>query len=308
MPAAARIDDPWYDALASGWGESDGGDGARAPMPAQHSADEEDGPSARPRSISRCSAVPRSRRCAAATAGSSSRPLVAFFVWYLAYVVTATSAPGLMARPVAGAVNVAMVAGLGQFLSTFLLTWAYARHARLRRDRAALELRWVVFEQNQQNQQKQQSHRPGPAPDPAERAGRAGPPSLARQRTGTTRGTTSDRRRGPSDSGAAAVQRVRGGDTRHHHLGEPQPAWLGRGVLRGRAALLAHGEWFCHRGRLHVGRLLPRHLRADRALRLRRDAVLRSASSSPGWSCCSWSPNWSATAGGSPWPTWSRLG
>ncbi|GGY67942.1 DUF485 domain-containing protein [Streptomyces omiyaensis] len=67
---------------------------------------------------------------------------LAFLAWYLAYVVAATAAPGLMARPVAGAVNVAMVAGLGQFLTTFVLTWAYARHARLRRDRAALELRW----------------------------------------------------------------------------------------------------------------------------------------------------------------------
>ncbi|MFF5638630.1 DUF485 domain-containing protein [Streptomyces sp. NPDC012825] len=70
----------------------------------------------------------------------------AFLTWYLAYVVAATAAPGLMARPVAGAVNVAMVAGLGQFLTTFLLTWAYARHARLRRDRAALELRWDTQE------------------------------------------------------------------------------------------------------------------------------------------------------------------
>ncbi|MEV7675267.1 DUF485 domain-containing protein [Streptomyces sp. NPDC000963] len=70
----------------------------------------------------------------------------AFLAWYLAYVVAATAAPGLMARPVAGAVNVAMVAGLGQFLTTFLLTWAYARHARLRRDRAALELRWDTQE------------------------------------------------------------------------------------------------------------------------------------------------------------------
>ncbi|MET9348318.1 DUF485 domain-containing protein [Streptomyces termitum] len=70
----------------------------------------------------------------------------AFLLWYLAYVVAATAAPGLMARPVAGAVNVAMVAGLGQFLTTFLLTWAYARHARLRRDRAALELRWDTQE------------------------------------------------------------------------------------------------------------------------------------------------------------------
>jgi uncharacterized membrane protein (DUF485 family) len=69
-----------------------------------------------------------------------------FLTWYVGYVVAATSAPGLMARPVAGAVNVAMVAGLGQFLSTFLLTWAYARHARLRRDRAALDLRWSTQE------------------------------------------------------------------------------------------------------------------------------------------------------------------
>ncbi|MFF1489846.1 DUF485 domain-containing protein [Streptomyces sp. NPDC058319] len=72
--------------------------------------------------------------------------VVAFLGWYLVYVVTATSAPGFMARPVAGAVNVAMVAGAGQFLSTFLLAWAYARHARLRRDRAALELRWETQE------------------------------------------------------------------------------------------------------------------------------------------------------------------
>ena len=64
----------------------------------------------------------------------------------VAYVIAATTAHGLMARPVAGAVNVAMVAGLGQFLTTFLLTWAYARHARLRRDRAALELRWDTQE------------------------------------------------------------------------------------------------------------------------------------------------------------------
>ncbi|MFF8839932.1 DUF485 domain-containing protein [Streptomyces sp. NPDC015130] len=71
---------------------------------------------------------------------------LAFLLWYLAYVVAATAAPGLMARPVAGAVNVAMVAGLAQFLTTFLLTWAYARHARLRRDRAALELRWDTQE------------------------------------------------------------------------------------------------------------------------------------------------------------------
>jgi len=72
--------------------------------------------------------------------------LVLFFTWYVGYLVTAQTAPGLMARPVAGPVNVAMVAGIGQFLTTFLFTWAYARHARLRRDRAALDLRWNTQE------------------------------------------------------------------------------------------------------------------------------------------------------------------
>ncbi|WP_308217326.1 DUF485 domain-containing protein [Streptantibioticus silvisoli] len=69
-----------------------------------------------------------------------------FFVWYLAYVVAATTAPGLMGRPVLGEVNVAMVAGLAQFVTTFGLTWAYARHARLRRDQAALDVRWETQE------------------------------------------------------------------------------------------------------------------------------------------------------------------
>ncbi|MFF5131426.1 DUF485 domain-containing protein [Streptomyces syringium] len=69
---------------------------------------------------------------------------VAFLGWYFGYLVLATTAPALMARPVAGALNVAMLLGLGQFATTFLLTWAYARHARLRRDPAALELRWAV--------------------------------------------------------------------------------------------------------------------------------------------------------------------
>jgi uncharacterized membrane protein (DUF485 family) len=72
--------------------------------------------------------------------------VLVFLLWYVAYVVTATTAPAFMARRVAGAVNVAMLAGLGQFLTTFLFAWAYARHARLRRDRAALELRWDTQE------------------------------------------------------------------------------------------------------------------------------------------------------------------
>jgi uncharacterized membrane protein (DUF485 family) len=72
----------------------------------------------------------------------------AFLTWYFAYLIAATAAPGLMAHPVAGALNVGMLAGLGQFATTFLLTGAYVHHARLHRDPAALDLRWTVFERN----------------------------------------------------------------------------------------------------------------------------------------------------------------
>ncbi|MGC5563722.1 DUF485 domain-containing protein [Streptomyces sp. FR-108] len=144
-PGQVRIDDPWYDALASGWGELDG-TGAPAPSVPPARGERED-LSARTADIY----LEVQRSAAFQEVRSRYRrfviPAVAvFFTWYVAYVVTATTAPDLMARPVAGAVNVAMVAGLGQFLTTFLFTWAYARHARLRRDRAALDLRWDTQE------------------------------------------------------------------------------------------------------------------------------------------------------------------
>ncbi|MFF8354686.1 DUF485 domain-containing protein [Streptomyces chartreusis] len=130
----ARYDDPWYDALASGWGESDAPDTPEAAPPPAGDVYLEVQRSAAFREVRS-----RYRRFVVPA-------VVVFLSWYVAYVVAATTAPGLMARPVMGAVNVAMLAGLGQFLTTFLLTWAYARHARLRRDRAALELRWDTQE------------------------------------------------------------------------------------------------------------------------------------------------------------------
>ncbi|MFE4176009.1 DUF485 domain-containing protein [Streptomyces sp. NPDC056909] len=155
--AAMRLDDPWYEALASDWGEPAGPGmpmtsvppGGSAASGYGHGDGDSDGATGPPAS----EIYPRVQRSAAfQEVRSRYRRFVlpatlAFLLWYFAYVVAATAAPELMARPVAGAVNVAMVAGLGQFLSTFLLTWAYARHARLRRDRAALELRWSVFDQ-----------------------------------------------------------------------------------------------------------------------------------------------------------------
>ncbi|GAA3496769.1 DUF485 domain-containing protein [Streptomyces prasinosporus] len=135
-----RYDDPWYDALASGWGESAGAGAPAAVPPAR-----EEGRAAADvylevqRSEAFQEVRSRYRRFVVPA-------VVLFLAWYVAYVVTATTAPGWMARPVAGAVNAGMLAGLGQFLTTFLLTWAYVRHARLRRDRAALELRWDTQE------------------------------------------------------------------------------------------------------------------------------------------------------------------
>ncbi|MEV1025413.1 DUF485 domain-containing protein [Streptomyces sp. NPDC050264] len=134
--------DPWYDALASGWGEWDG-TGAPMPRVPSQSAPRERSAAGVYLEVQRSAAFQEVRR---RYRGFVIPAVVLFFAWYIAYIVAATSAPALMARPVAGAVNVAMVAGLGQFASTFLLTWLYARHARLRRDRLALELRWDTQE------------------------------------------------------------------------------------------------------------------------------------------------------------------
>ncbi|KAB1142884.1 DUF485 domain-containing protein [Streptomyces luteolifulvus] len=142
-----RYDDPWYDALASGWGELDAA-GVPVPVAAVVPSSREGEERAAVAAdvyleVQRSAAFQEVRTRYRRFVG----PAVALFlVWYVAYVVTATTVPGLMARPVVGAVNVAMLAGLGQFLTTFLLTWAYARHARLRRDRLALELRWETQE------------------------------------------------------------------------------------------------------------------------------------------------------------------
>ena len=128
-PGSLGVEDPWQDATTSAWMPQ-----ARREDPAQRRA-------AAYIEVQRSATFgevrDRYRRFAF--------PGVAAFVsWYLLYLVAATTAPGLMGHRVAGELNVAMVAGLGQFATTFLLTWAYARHARLRRDQAALDLRWTL--------------------------------------------------------------------------------------------------------------------------------------------------------------------
>lgn len=65
----------------------------------------------------------------------------AFLLWYLAYVLLASYARDLMAVKVAGNINVGLVIGLLQFVSTFVITTLYVRYASRHLDPAAERLR-----------------------------------------------------------------------------------------------------------------------------------------------------------------------
>jgi len=65
----------------------------------------------------------------------------AFLIWYLAYVLLASFAPAFMAVKLIGNINVGLVVGLLQFVSTFLITTLYVRYADDRLDPIAERLR-----------------------------------------------------------------------------------------------------------------------------------------------------------------------
>jgi uncharacterized membrane protein (DUF485 family) len=67
-----------------------------------------------------------------------------FLVWYLAYVLLASYAPELMATKVLGNVNVGLIVGLLQFVSTFVITTAYVRFADRHVDPAAERIRHEI--------------------------------------------------------------------------------------------------------------------------------------------------------------------
>jgi len=66
---------------------------------------------------------------------------IAFMVWYVAYVICNNWARGFMDTQVVGNINVAVVFGLLQFLSTFAIAYLYARHANRSLDPLATKLR-----------------------------------------------------------------------------------------------------------------------------------------------------------------------
>src|SRR5690242_15158508 len=66
---------------------------------------------------------------------------VAFFLWYALYVILSAYARDFMGTKVVGNLNVALVFGLLQFATTFVIAWLYARYANRRLDPLAEQLR-----------------------------------------------------------------------------------------------------------------------------------------------------------------------
>lgn len=54
---------------------------------------------------------------------------VAFFAWFMAYILAACFAPEFMGKEIFGGWNVALVFGILQFVTTFAITWVYVGYA-----------------------------------------------------------------------------------------------------------------------------------------------------------------------------------
>jgi uncharacterized membrane protein (DUF485 family) len=66
---------------------------------------------------------------------------IAFFLWYALYVLLSAYARGFMGAKIVGNINVALLFGLLQFLSTFLIAWFYSRYAAQKLDPLADKIR-----------------------------------------------------------------------------------------------------------------------------------------------------------------------
>ncbi len=65
----------------------------------------------------------------------------AFFLWYALYVLLSAYARDFMAIKLIGNINVALVLGLLQFVSTFVIAWVYSRYADKHLDPVADRIR-----------------------------------------------------------------------------------------------------------------------------------------------------------------------
>ena len=69
-------------------------------------------------------------------------PMTAFFlIWYATYVLLGAFAHDFMATKIIGNINVGLVLGLGQFVTTFLITGLYVKFANKVLDPRAAAIR-----------------------------------------------------------------------------------------------------------------------------------------------------------------------
>ncbi|MEU1752046.1 DUF485 domain-containing protein [Micromonospora matsumotoense] len=72
---------------------------------------------------------------------------VAFFLWYALYVILSAYARDFMGTKLFGSnINVALIFGLLQFVSTFLIAWLYSRYADRKLDPVADRIRAEIGE------------------------------------------------------------------------------------------------------------------------------------------------------------------
>jgi uncharacterized membrane protein (DUF485 family) len=64
-----------------------------------------------------------------------------FFLWYLTYVLLAAYAREFMSERLVGSVTVGLAFGLGQFVTTLVITFAYVRFARRQLDPRVADIR-----------------------------------------------------------------------------------------------------------------------------------------------------------------------
>lgn len=69
---------------------------------------------------------------------------IAFLVWYFLYVILTAFAREWVSTPVFGNVNIALILGVLQFISTFLIAWLYERHSSHKLDAPSEEIKHAV--------------------------------------------------------------------------------------------------------------------------------------------------------------------
>lgn len=69
---------------------------------------------------------------------------VAFLVWYFLYVLLSVYAVAWMSTRVAGTITIGLLISLLQFVTTFLITWLYIRHANRSLDPLARKLKTEI--------------------------------------------------------------------------------------------------------------------------------------------------------------------